>query len=520
MVADISCQVIKRNVIANMLGSSWTIALQLVIVPFQVKILGVEAFGLLAFLASVQILFSVFDLGLSPTITREVASDQSPDLRHSRELVQSLTLVYVGIAVLLGGALSISAPWLATNWLKLDGLSKDSATLAIQLGALAIMLRWPVSFCVGIIAGRQRFDLLNLLTAGMMTVGLLGGIVVILLSSSLIALLVWRVVFALAEVTVYIAACFRLLPGLTLRPRFAGEIASQIWPFAGSMGLLAIQTLLLSQADRFLISRLLPITALGYYALGSNVAMSLAAIQGTVSSVMFPTLTTSYVRGEREAMVVQCAKAVQAINFCVAFPAFVLVFFGYDVLRLWIDFETAQASYQVLGILAVSVLLNAPLNVLSTLAFTTGHTRSLLIINTLGICLYIPCLYLLTSRFSLQGAALAFVLLQIYNLIVLPPLALRILGESGAFKWMRRNMLPFVLIGGAIAGLAKVAVLVTGSGVAITILVCGLSAVVYLTFASLALQVELRRAGQRLVAQVYFMFLRLLGWPRQSGVGQ
>jgi O-antigen/teichoic acid export membrane protein len=519
MAANARSSVIKRNIMINMLGSAWSTVLLLAIVPIQIKILGVEAYGLLAFLASVQILLNVFDLGLSPTVTREVAADQSPDFRHSRNLMQSVTLVYWGIGVLLSLALAASAPWLVTGWLRLDGLAPDMATLVIQLGALAILLRWPSTLFGGVIAGRQRFDLLNLLSTGFVTVGLLGGIAVILLSSNIIALMVWRVVTALIETTASAIVCFRLLPGLTIRPRIRSQLAKQVSPFAGSMSALAIQGLLLTQSDRFIISKVLPIVALGYYVLAFNTAASLITLQSTVSSVMFPAFTADYVRGEREVLALRCLKAVQIVTFCLAFPAFLLVFFGYDVLQVWIDRETAQSTYLVLAILALAALLNAPLNVLSTLAISTGKMRSLLLMNIGGLFGYLPCVYLLVTRFSLLGAAVAFLLLQVFYLTVFPPVALRVLEEPHARTWLVRNAFPFILLGVTTVGLAKVAVTTTGGGIVVGTLAGVVAGMAYLAFAFVAFHEDLQRTGQHVIGRATLGLRRAVGLLSGTRVG-
>jgi O-antigen/teichoic acid export membrane protein len=69
---------LKRNIFSNLAGGVWIAALTLVITPIQINLLGVEAFGLIGFIAILQIVMSVLDLGLSSTITRELADDTSP----------------------------------------------------------------------------------------------------------------------------------------------------------------------------------------------------------------------------------------------------------------------------------------------------------------------------------------------------------------------------------------------------------------------------------------------------------
>src|SRR5688572_24821877 len=109
--------VIKRNMVANAVGGAWSTLLNLVVIPLQVTILGVEAYCLLSWVVSLQIIFNIFDLGLSTTVVREIATDTSENYRESRALLQTINTGYWLIGFGLGALLFLSAGWLAQNWL-------------------------------------------------------------------------------------------------------------------------------------------------------------------------------------------------------------------------------------------------------------------------------------------------------------------------------------------------------------------------------------------------------------------
>lgn len=69
--------VVHKNTTSNLIGGAWITILTIIITPLQVNILGVEAYGLVGFIAALQTLFSVFDFGISNTVIRELASDHS-----------------------------------------------------------------------------------------------------------------------------------------------------------------------------------------------------------------------------------------------------------------------------------------------------------------------------------------------------------------------------------------------------------------------------------------------------------
>lgn len=451
-----------RNILANVLGGSWSAILTLLIIPVQIKILGVEAYGLLTFLASVQIICSVFDLGLTPTITREIATDTSLNRGNSRELVQVISSIYWGIGLLLATMLLIGSQWLATRWLHFDALPTASATAAIRLAALALMFRWPVSFYGGIIAGRQRFDLLNLIKAIVATFSLLGGIIVILLTRSLVVLTGWMALSALIEVTLYLVACSRLLPGLSLRPYFTVLVAKRIWQFAVSMNAINVLSIILTQSDRILLSRLLSMQMLGYYSLAYNVLLGLTLVQGFVTSAMFPIFATDHALGRSEDLVLRYRKATQGLVYVYALPISLLVFFGYDILRLWTTAEVAQSAAPILRILALGFLLNASVSLAYTLAIATGNTGIPLAVNFVSLLFYIPGLYLAIASHGALGAAFAWVVLNVSYLFSLLPLVQSRVVRQSVRAWVGRYLMPFVLCGAGAFGIGRVVMLTAG----------------------------------------------------------
>ena len=64
---------LKKNILANLIGNFLTAIVFVIVIPVYVKYLGVESYGLIGFFASLQIIFSVLDMGLSATLNREFA---------------------------------------------------------------------------------------------------------------------------------------------------------------------------------------------------------------------------------------------------------------------------------------------------------------------------------------------------------------------------------------------------------------------------------------------------------------
>ena len=64
---------LKKNTIANYVGQIYISFIGIIILPFYLKYLGASAFGLVGFFAVFQTWLRLLDVGLTPTLAREVA---------------------------------------------------------------------------------------------------------------------------------------------------------------------------------------------------------------------------------------------------------------------------------------------------------------------------------------------------------------------------------------------------------------------------------------------------------------
>ena len=203
-------------------------------------------------------------------------------------MLQTLAAPYMAIGLLLGGTMILGSQLLVEHWLKLDALPVDSARTALQLGGVAMALRWPVSFFTAVITGRGRFDTWNLIKAGAATLTLLGGAIVAVAFADLVAFAAWLVLAAFVEVSAYLWACWRLVPGLSWRPQLSRPALTRVWRFAASMSLVKVLKVGMGESDHFMLSVLVPIETLGYYALAYRVVSGVLILQNFITPALFP----------------------------------------------------------------------------------------------------------------------------------------------------------------------------------------------------------------------------------------
>jgi O-antigen/teichoic acid export membrane protein len=484
---------LRRNVVANVLGGSWAALLALILIPVQVRILGVEAYGLLAFVASTQVLFSIFDLGLSPTITREVAKDTSSDLGRTRELVRSLSVLYWPIGIVLGAAMVVGAGWLAGHWLHLGSLPADRAAAAIRYGAVAILLRWPVSLYAGVIAGRQRFDQLNMMKAAVATVSAIGGLVVLFVSRDLLAYMAWTALAAAIELGGYLLLLVRLVPALIGPPSMSVMFDRIVWSFAAGIGAINLLSMVLTQSDRILISKILPIEVLGYYALAYNIVYGLSLVQTLVTSAMFPAFVKFNASQALDELRDRYQIATRAFMYVYNLPIWLFVFFGHDILVAITSRAAADRAAPILSLLAIGFLFNAATALSYTASIAGGNTWLPIRVNLVAVAGYVPVLIVMTIKWGGAGAAAAWLVLNLYYFPTLLRIVHKEIVHIESRGWLVRNFLPFVGSGLLVFAIGRAIAVVIGAGDQIALAIALVACLAYAGIGYILLGPSLRR---------------------------
>ena len=63
---------LKSNIIANFVGNGWGAIISIIFVPIYLKYIGAEGYGLIGIFASLQVVLSLLDSGLSTTLNKEI----------------------------------------------------------------------------------------------------------------------------------------------------------------------------------------------------------------------------------------------------------------------------------------------------------------------------------------------------------------------------------------------------------------------------------------------------------------
>lgn len=418
-----------------------------VFIPLYIELLGMEAFGLVGLMLSIQALSMLFDLGMGGVLNRELARRvHDASAAHTLgDLVRTFEWLVWPIAVMIVGATWLASGPLANHWLHPEHLSRTATRHAIAIMGLAVALQWPSSFYANGLSGLERQPALNLINAGFATLRSAGVLVVLYwISPTINAFMWWFAAMGACQSFLSAAVLWRMLPiAPGHRVAFRAAELRAAGRFAG--GLVAIMTLsiMLTQLDRIVISAMLPLAELGYFSL----AMSVAAGMGRMIQPMFNALYPRYSRLVSLAQYGSLTHLYHLSNQClavvVAAVGAVLMAFGGDVLYLWTgDAALAARLALPLSILVAGTALNGLMNLPYALQLAHGWTRLTVGTNLVALILGIPFSIWAVGHYGILGAAYLWFAINLVFVAVGIPLMHRRLLHGEMVKWYFTDILP------------------------------------------------------------------------------
>lgn len=407
---------IKQNIIANFGGKAWQALMSLAFVPLYIKFMGIESYGLVGIFASLLALFGILDMGLSTTLNREMARlsvlpDKAQDMRN---LVRTLELPYWGVAFVIGVAVvGLSGP-IANYWVKPDNLTPVAVQQALMIMGGVVAFRWPVSLYSGGLMGLQKQVLLSGINVFAATLRGLGAVLVLwLISPTIQAFFVWQIFASMVHVLLVAFFLWHSLPKSSQHSQFEKEPLFRIWRFAAGMTGISVTAIILTQTDKIVLSKILPLEMFGYYTLATVVAGTLYHFIGPVFSALFPRFSQLVSVNNQVSLKELYHKSCQFMSVMILPAAIVVSFFSSEILLLWTgDPVTVANTHNIVSLLIIGTALNGLMNLPYGLQLAHAWTKLTLYTNIIASIVLVPMIYFLAIHYGVVGAASAWVILN------------------------------------------------------------------------------------------------------------
>jgi O-antigen/teichoic acid export membrane protein len=418
---------LAKSALLNFLGLFLPKIAAFATMPFTIRALGTDRFGILSLVLVVFGYFTIFDLGLAMATTRSIAAalgrkdfEAVPRYFWSTVLFQ-LTLGLAGAALM-----ALTTPLLVERVIKIPAALIPEAKTSLFLLALSL----PVSLITitfrGALEARQRFDLVNLVKAPTSVLNYILVLAGALAGFGLAGITLLLLAVDALTLAAYARAALKAIPDLGSRPRFHRSALREVLGF-GLWAMVANGLIpFFAYLERFLVGTLVSAAAVTYYTAAGEAVMSLTIIPYSLLMTLFPAF--SALSGEKDAgrkdrIFGQSFKFLFLISGLIAVG---LVFFAGPALTLWLGRDIAAQSASVLRILAVGFFMNAMANVPYGFLMGTGRADLVAKLQLAELLLYAPLAWALIRGFGIEGGAIAWTIRAAADVLLLHGAAFRL----------------------------------------------------------------------------------------------
>jgi O-antigen/teichoic acid export membrane protein len=396
-------------------------------IPLLVKALGTNRFGILTLVWVLIGYATVFDFGLGRALTQLVAvrlgTDQQrdvPGLVWTSQLMM-LFLGFCGTALLI-----LLSGWLVRHVLHVPVGLEPETRWSLYLLAFSIPVVISTAGLRGLLEAHQQFGVTSALRIPAAVFTFAAPLLVLRFSHSLAPIVATLAVGRVVMWVAHLSYCAKIMPELGRGIAWHTPAIRRLLGFGGWMTISNVVGPLMVTLDRFVIAALVSVAAVAYYATSFDAITKLWLVPAALLGVMFPAFSMTFMQ-DRARTAVLYERSVKLLLVSL-FPIIVsVIVLAESGLRLWIGPEFAEHSTRVLQWLAGGVFISCLAQVPFALVQGVGRPDLTAKLHLIELPGYLLALWYLSTRYGIDGAAIAWTARAFIDALVLFVIAKRLL---------------------------------------------------------------------------------------------
>ncbi|PUE09131.1 hypothetical protein B9Z51_09440 [Limnohabitans sp. T6-5] len=407
---------LKATFLANTLSQVFVTALAILLVPVYLRWLGAEAYGLVGLFATLQAWFNLLDMGLTPTLARESSRFHAGAMSAQafRQLFRGMGLVFGGLAVLGAILLWSLAPWAEAHWLQRQSLLADEVLWALRAMAMAVVLRWVAGLYRGFLTGTDRQVGLAAVTVVMACVRYLGVLAAMAYWGATVQVFFdFQLFAALLETLVLVIWTHAVLPAAPNPLAWSLRSVRPVLGMGLSLAFASSVWVLVNQADKLLLSGLLPLADYGLFSLAVVLASGVMVLSGALSQALMPRLAVLHAKGQSVEMMALYRRSTRWMSAMGLGGALTLAVLAEPVLLAWTGQHAIAGKMSgVLALYALGYGFACLAAFPYYLQYALGQMRLHVWGNALMLLVLVPSVWLVAPIWGGLGTAIVWLILN------------------------------------------------------------------------------------------------------------
>jgi O-antigen/teichoic acid export membrane protein len=374
------------------------------------KQVGLELFGIYTLSFAIIGYSSIFDLGLSRALTREIAMNIGNNDLITQGTNTAFTLIVIlsaiaGILVfttsdLLVGLIGVSAQYYHDVLVGIKWLSASLITLLINN-------IWWAYF-----EGFSQFKTLSIVKIGANVLIIVLPCLTIQLSPTFTMLMLG---LFFARLIVLVGSYFWLNSQFKISLTYHKDSAKRLFNFGGWFTVSTVIGPIMVYFDRFMLSYVLGAKSVAFYTAPSELVVRMLSLPSAVGRTLFARLSNTP-KGNEHIIYWLGMASLGLMTTIIAGPLFV---FAEPLLVLWLGEAFRGESAKVFQILLIGFVINAIAQIPFANLQAKGQAKLIAILHCVETIPYLILLYILTSKYGLIGVAWSWTLRILADTLIL-----------------------------------------------------------------------------------------------------
>ncbi|WP_040259764.1 lipopolysaccharide biosynthesis protein [Pseudomonas massiliensis] len=433
---------IFQNTTLNYVGQAYALLIGILIMPFYLSHLGAEVYGLIGFYTVLQTWLQLLDVGLSPSLVRQIAHHHhaGPSTgRGSGGLLRSFELIFLPLCVATVASIQAGSPWIAAHWLNAQALPTDTIVHCVVLMGWMVALRLYATLYKSGLQGLELHGWLNGANVVITTLRYFGGLfLVAFVSQDALVFFEFQLAVALIETLIFATKAYGRLPAPRWFSGFDWALVKPIVPFALSLSFTSVLWIVLTQLDKMLLSERLLLTEYGYFSLVALMTTGILMLINPLVQTLLPRMTVLLAEG-RHGDMHQLYLAASRFTCTLLFPlASVMAVHAGDLLYAWSgDRAAADWGKPILFWYALGSAIMAASSFQYHLQYAYGRIRLHVWYSLVSAAVTVPVMCLAIDSCGALGAAAAWFVLRLLSFAIWPRVVHQHLAPEIHGAWLR-----------------------------------------------------------------------------------
>ena len=410
---------IAKNSLYNVVGWLLPAIVQLVSVPYIVKNLGYDSYGIWTLVMAVMGYFAFLDMNMLKGGIRYLAEyDGKKDTKRANQVANFGLLAYLAIGLI--GMLVIAAcvDTLLLNMLKIPIELKEMARATLYMASLGFLFLMMQNYLLSIPKALHRFDISNKIEMTFTVGSILLTVCLLYMGYGLLEVVIGRLLANFACILIAYRSINKVMPYYKFTPTIDKEIIKKVSSyslvsFAGRIGMTTT-----SYANTFVAGSLIGTSAITIFTVPFMLVERIMNISSRLSMVIFPIASELGSQSKHDELIVIYRKMTKYIFNINIFLTLMICLFSLEIMTLWMGQEFAEKSTLILILVSIGFLFNTTTGLPSLVNDGIGHPKVTSIFAFIHGAVSVTLLIIFGQLYGLNGIAFGYCMASILMAIV------------------------------------------------------------------------------------------------------